>query len=104
MILFNATWAQLPFDFYYRRLPGPPLVEHGLPVDLFDRGVLEPPMQLGDLPTVAALTPGRQRVWVLLSHDWYNDPQHLIRPAMQRLFPREQEQRFNGIVVLDYSR
>ena len=105
LLLFNATWAQLPFDYYYRRLPAAPaLVEHGLPVDLFDRGVLEPPMLTSDLPTVARLTAGRQHVWVLLSHDWYNDPQHLIRPAVAALFPQEQTQRFEGIVLLRASR
>jgi hypothetical protein len=104
LILFNATWAQLPFDYYYRTLHGPPLVEHGLPVDLFDRGVLEPPMQESDIRTAVKLTAGRQHVWVLLSHDWYNDPEHLIRPTMQTLFPSEQVHQFNGILVLRYSR
>ena len=104
LILFNATWTQLPFDYYYRRIGGPPLVEHGLPVDLFDRRVLEPPMLPSDVPTVARLTAGRQHVWVLLSHDWYNDPQHLIRPAAQALFPRSAEYRFGNIVVIEYRR
>jgi mannosyltransferase len=104
LILFNATWTQLPFDYYYRRVHGPPLVEHGLPVDLFDRGVLEPPMLPSDVPTVARLTAGKQHVWVLLSHDWYNDPQHLIRPAMRALFRHETVYTFDNILVIYYRR
>ncbi len=104
LILFNATWTQLPFDYYYRRVHGPPLVEHGLPVDLFDRGVLEPEMLPSDVPTVARLTSGQQHAWVLLSHDWYNDPRHLIRPAMRTLFSRETVYPFDNILVIYYSR
>lgn len=106
LILFNATWTQLPFDYYYNRQPAsaPALVQHGLPVDLFDRGVLEPPFQQSDIATVAKLTAGRQHVWLLLSHDWYNDPQHLIPPAMGTLFPHVQKHQFNGIQLVYYSR
>lgn len=104
LILFNATWTQLPFDYYYRRVHGPPLVEHGLPVDLFDRGVLEPEMLPSDVPTIARLTSGKQHAWVLLSHDWYNDPRHLIRPAMRALFSDEIVYPFDNILVIYYSR
>lgn len=104
LILFNATWTQLPFDYYYQRLHGPPLTEHGLPVDLFDRGVLEPEMLPSDVPTIARLTSGQQHAWVLLSHDWYNDPRHLIRPAMRALFSQETVYPFDNILVIYYSR
>lgn len=104
LILFNATWAQLPFDYYYRRLAAPQLVQHGLPVDLFDRGVLEPPFRESDIATAAKVTAGRQHVWLLLSHDWYNDPQHLIPPVMGTLFDRTQHHQFNGIQLIYYSK
>jgi uncharacterized membrane protein len=104
LIMFNATWTQLPFDYYYRRAGGPPLAEHGLPVDLFDRGVLEPAMEQSDVPRIGALTSGRDHVWVLLSHDWYNDPQHLIAPATGALFRSVQRWPLGDIVVLRYER
>jgi uncharacterized membrane protein len=104
LILFNATWTQLPFDYYYRRMDGPPLVEHGLPVDLFDRGILEPPMEPGDVPRIQALTAGRSHVWMLLSHDWYNDPQRLIAPATQALFRSVQRWSLGDIVILRFQR
>jgi hypothetical protein len=81
MILFNATWVQIPFDFYFR-LANRPIVEHGVPVDLFDRGVLEPKMARDDLPRLRNLIQGRQRVWLVYSHNWYTDPQGLIPAAL----------------------
>jgi hypothetical protein len=104
LILFNATWTQLPFDYYYRRADGPKLVEHGLPVDLFDRGVLEPPMEQSDVPRIGALTSGRDHVWVLLSHDWYNDPHHLIPPATGTFFRSVERWPLGDIIVLRYQR
>ncbi|NIV36538.1 MAG: hypothetical protein GWN58_46025, partial [Anaerolineae bacterium] len=73
LILFNATWVQIPFDYYFR-LYNRPVAEHGLPVDLFDRGVLEPKMTTSDLPRLRALIRGHERVWLVYSHDWYTDP------------------------------
>ena len=48
LILFNATWVQIPFDYYFKRFDRL-VTQHGVPVDLFDRGVLEPKMSEGDL-------------------------------------------------------
>ena len=53
LLLFNDSWVQIPFDFYYRDSDRP-LPEHGVPVDLFDRGVLEPKMT--SAPTCRACT------------------------------------------------
>jgi len=82
LILFNATWVQIPFDFYFR-FHNRPVAEHGVPVDLFDRGILEPKMAEGDLPRLRALTRGHERVWLVYSHDWYTDPRGLIPPALE---------------------
>lgn len=81
LILFNATWVQIPFDFYFRTY-GRPVVKHGVPVDLFDRGILEPKMAESDLPRLRALIRGRERVWLIYSHNWYTDPQGLIPMAL----------------------
>ncbi len=81
LILFNATWVQIPFDFYFR-FHNRPVAEHGLPVDLFDRGILEPKMAASDLPRLRSLIRGRERIWLVYSHDWYTDPQGLIPPAL----------------------
>jgi mannosyltransferase len=78
LILFSATWIQIPFDYYLHRLSDVPVVERGVPVDLFDRGVLEPKMAESDLPRLRELVRGRDRVWLVYSHNWYTDPHGLI--------------------------
>jgi mannosyltransferase len=83
LILFNATWMQIPFDYYFHRLSDAPVVEHGAPVDLFDRGVLEPKMAESDLPRLRSLIDGHGRVWLVYSHNWYTDPDGLIPLALE---------------------
>lgn len=103
LILFNATWAQIPFDHYFHRLDDRPLAEHGLPVDLFDRGVLEPKMADSDLPRLRALIRGRDRVWLVYSHAWYTDPQRLIPPALAAELDLLERWDFTGLQVRLYG-
>jgi mannosyltransferase len=102
MILFNATWVQIPFDFYYR-FANRPVVEHGAPVDLFDRGILEPKMTRDDLPRLLGLMRGRQRIWLVYSHNWYTDPQSLIPAALGQELKLLDMQRFYGLEVRLYG-
>jgi hypothetical protein len=78
LVLFDAGWTQIAFGYYYRSTGGPPIETHGLPVDPFERGVLEPKMAATDLPHLDQLTAGRQRVWLVLSHDAYTDPDRIV--------------------------
>ncbi len=102
LILFNATWVQLPFDYYFRRY-GLAVTEHGVPVDLFDRGVLEPKMTRDDLPRLRALVRGHRGVWLVYSHNWYTDPQGLIPAALQSMGRLVDRRRFRGIQVYQYA-
>jgi 4-amino-4-deoxy-L-arabinose transferase-like glycosyltransferase len=119
LILFNATWVQIPFDYYFQRFyqprtqprkssgeqPGlPPVVQHGVPVDLFDAGVLEPKMTPADLPRLQELLKGRERVWLVYSHDWYTDPQRLIPAALKRELHYLGAHPFNGLQILEFER
>ena len=79
LILYHASWAQLPFDFYFDTDRA--VTKHGLPVDLFDRGVLEPKMIRSDLPRLYELMRDHDRIWLVYSHNWYTDPQNLIPAA-----------------------
>jgi mannosyltransferase len=89
LILFNASWVQIPFDFYFRAA-GKSVTEHGLPADLFERGILEPKMSPEDLPRLHELIRGRARVWLVYSHSWYTDPLGLIPVALsQALMPAD---------------
>jgi hypothetical protein len=102
MILFNATWVQIPFDFYYR-IANRPVAEHGVPVDLFDRGILEPKMTRDDLPRLLGLMRGRQRIWLVYSHNWYTDPQSLIPSALGQELKLLDMQRFYGLEARLYG-
>ena len=103
LILFNATWVQIPFDYYFRRFDLP-VTEHGAPVDLFDGGVLEPIMTEADLPHLQTLVQNRERVWLVYSHDWYTDPEKLIPAALEEELDLAGTQHYYGLQVLHYKR
>jgi hypothetical protein len=102
LILFNATWVQIPFDFYFRSYDHT-VAEHGVPVDLFDRGILEPRMAESDLPRLRELVRGRERVWLVYSHDWYTDPQGLIPLALGQELDMLNLWEFYGLQVQLYG-
>ncbi len=102
VILFNATWVQIPFDYYFRAYHRP-VSEHGLPVDLFDRGILEPKMAAEDLPRLRSLIRGRQRVFLVYSHNWYTDPHNLIPTTLAEELRLVEQRRFVGLEVLLYD-
>ena len=104
LILFNATWMQIPFDYYFHRLNDVPVVECGVPVDLFDRGVLEPKMTEGDLPRLRKLVRGRDRVWLVYSHNWYTDPRGLIPSALEEDLDLRSRWEFYGVQVRLYDK
>ena len=102
MLLFNATWVQIPFDYYFR-YQNRPVTKHGAPVDLFDRGILEPKMAESDLPRLRSLLRNRERVWLIYSHDWYTDPQRLIPAALDEELDLVDSQQFYGLQVQRYE-
>jgi len=105
LILFNATWVQLPFDYYFRHFASghdTRIARHGVPVDLFDRNVLEPKMRTTDLPRLQQLLTGHRRIWLIYSHDWYTDPQGLIPRELAQQHLLAAEEHFRGVKVLFY--
>ena len=102
ILLFNATWVQIPFDSYFKRY-NKPVTEHGVPADVFDLGVLEPKMTEQDLPRLQRLIRGRRRVWLIYSHDWYTDPHKLIPPALSAELSLLGRREFRGLKVYQYG-
>jgi 4-amino-4-deoxy-L-arabinose transferase-like glycosyltransferase len=102
LLLFNATWVQIPFDFYFRRY-NRPVEKHGVPTDLFDRGILEPKMTRDDLPRMRDLIRDHDRVWLIYSHNWYTDPDNLIPAALGRELKLLDQQNFVGLEVRLYG-
>ncbi len=102
LLLFNATWVQIPFDYYFRTYY-PEAERRGAPVDLFDSGALEPKMTPADLPRLNDLIRHRDRVWLIYSHDWYTDPQKLIPAALNKQLTLLDQQAFYGLEVRLYG-
>jgi len=102
LLLFNATWVQIPFDYYFRAFY-PEAERRGAPVDLFEAGVLEPKMTPADLPRLNALIGSRNRVWLIYSHDWYTDPQKLIPAALDKRLTLLDRQSFYGLELRLYG-
>ncbi|MEO7909906.1 MAG: glycosyltransferase family 39 protein [Roseiflexaceae bacterium] len=102
VILFNAGWTQIPFDYYYQNV-GSPVEERGVPADMFDRGILEPKMAAADLPRLADLVAGRRRVWLVYSHNWYTDPQGMITRYLDATLDKQSERAFNGLNIFVYQ-
>jgi hypothetical protein len=106
LVLFNATWVQIPFDYYFKTwedLYDIQVEKHGVPVDMFDRGILEPKMTDGDIPRLISLVSGRKRVWLVYSHDDYTDPRGLIPQTLASEMKLIQEREFYGVQVQLYG-
>lgn len=102
LILFNAGWVQIPFEYYYQRV-GPPAELRGMPADMFERGTLEPIMDYSDLPRLEELTRGRERFWLVYSHNWYTDPRSLIPDYLKGSFTVSKRRRFEGLQIFLYT-
>lgn len=107
LVLFNDSWGQIPFDYYFARQynhhPVPAVVEHGLPVDLFARGELEPEMTPQDLPRLRSLVADRRRVWLIYSHSWYTDPEGLVPQTLASSLDPVEWWSFEGVEVRLYE-
>jgi mannosyltransferase len=104
LVIYNAGWVQIPFDYYYRRTGAAPIEEIGMPATLFERGILEPHMAVSDLPHLREVIQNRQRVWLVYSHNWWTDPQSLIPSEMRKYLRLEATRRFYGIQVQLYTK
>ncbi len=102
MIFFNATWVQIPFEYYFEQFELDTVLK-GLPVDLFDRGELEPAMEEADIPRIQELLGGRDRVWLVYSHNWYSDPYGIILSELDKLFGESEQTQFKGIQVFRFT-
>ena len=101
LVLFNATWVQVPFEYYFKRF-GLETEMKGLPVDLFERGQLEPTMEESDAPRVQEVLAGRERVWLVYSHNWYSDPDGIVPRELGSLFREVEQTQFVGIQINRY--
>jgi mannosyltransferase len=96
LVLFNSNFVEIPFDYYfipYEKQYSLQVVKQGVPLDLFDSGILEPKMTTRDIPGLISLLSGHDRVWLVYSHDSYTDPMGFIPQTMasQKKLIRERD-------------
>jgi hypothetical protein len=106
LVLFNATWVQIPFDYYFRtyeKLYSIQVEKHGVPEDMFDSGILEPKMTDSDIPRLISLLSGHNRVWLVYSHNWYTDPMGLIPQTLASKMKLTRQRDFYGGQVQLYE-
>ncbi len=77
LVLFNSNFVEIAFDYYFKSWEDQydiRVEKRGIPLDLFESGILEPKMTESDIPRLISLVSGRDRVWLVYSHDSYTDP------------------------------
>jgi hypothetical protein len=106
LILFNATRVQIPFDYYfipYENQYSLQVERHGVPVDMFDSGILDSKMTDSDIPRLKSLLNGHKRVWLVYSHSWNTDPMELIPQTLGSEMKFIKKRDFYGVQVLFFE-
>jgi mannosyltransferase len=106
LVLFNSNFVVIPFDYYFKQyedLYSIQVEKHGVPLDLFESGILEPKMTENDIPKLIALLREHNRVWLVYSHDSYTDPMGLIPQTLASQMKLIQEREFYGGKVQLYG-
>jgi uncharacterized membrane protein len=106
LVLFNSNFVVIPFDYYFRTYEDRYAIQvekQGVPLDLLADGVLEPKMTESDIPRLQSLLQGRDRVWLVYSHDSYTDPQGLVPQTLAAQMKLTQTRNFYGGQVQLYE-
>ena len=106
LILFNSNFVEIPFNYYFRTYENQYSIQvekQGVPLDLFDSGILEPKMTESDIPSLISLISGHKRVWLVYSHYWYTDPMGLIPQTLASKMKLIQQHDFYGGQVQLYE-
>ena len=57
-----------------------------------------------DVPRIDQLLSGRDRVWLVYSHNWYSDPEGIIPRELGKVLQEKGRDQFPGIQVFRYER
>lgn len=102
-IIFLSAPAQWPFAYYYRG-QGTPLSMYGLPQDVERAtGALEQEVTEADLPRLASLLATDRPIWLVLSHNEFVDPQHLVQQYLDARRPVTDQRAFYRIEIRRYG-
>jgi hypothetical protein len=106
LILFNPTWVQIPFDYYFKTYEDLYFIQvekHGVPVDMFDSGIMEPKMTDSDIPRLISLLNGHKTVWLIYSHNANTDPMGLIPLTLESVIKLIYTRDYDGVQVQIYG-
>jgi hypothetical protein len=107
LVLFNSNFVEIPFNYYFKPYETYQYIQvekRGVPFDLFDSGILEPMMTTNDVPSLISLVNGRDRVWLVYSHDSYTDPMGLIPQTLASKMKLTRTSDFYGGQVLLFEK
>lgn len=91
IVLLNAPYVDIAFDYYHRRCGK--ILDH--------QGFSASQENLAKLPDLIA---GRQRVWLIYSHNGFDDSQQLLADALGKQLRLVRDEHFYGIQLLEYAR
>jgi len=106
LILFNSNFVKIPFDYYFWSYEDKWRIQvekRGFPLDLIESGILEPEMTANDIPELISLLRGRNRVWLVYSHETYTDPMGLIPKTLASQMELIRTKDFHGGQVQLYE-
>ena len=106
LVLFNSNFVEIPFNYYFKGYEEKQFIQvekHGVPLDLFESGILEPKMTESDVPGLVSLISGHNRVWLVYSHNYYTDPMGLIPQTLASQMKLTRERDFWGGKVQLYE-
>jgi len=105
LLLFNSNFVVISFDYYFEEFEQQYRLEverQGLPLDLYTDRVLEPEMTEADIPALLSIIEGRERVWLIYSHNDYTDPHGLIPQTLDSQLKLDRTRGFHGGTVRLY--
>ena len=106
LVLFNSNFVEIPFNYYFETYEEGYSIQvekQGVPLDLFDSGILETKMTTNDIPGLISLLRGHNRVWLVYSHDSYTDPIGLIPQTLASQMKLTRERDYYGVQVQLYE-
>jgi mannosyltransferase len=108
LILFISRTSEILFDYYARSSPpmAPSVEKAGFPLSFYE-GFPAPPKKITDANDINRLKLALEskkysEIDLLLSHEQGHDPNGLVFDYLNRVFIRQEEQRFNGIRIIRF--
>jgi hypothetical protein len=98
-IFFTANVVEAPFNYYFRGLMVP---QHGIPVDPNPTRWEEVPVTAGDVGSIREIAGRYRRVWLVYSHEWFDDRERLVPAALGHAGDLEARRTFRDITVFRF--